>query len=105
MNAAGKSLFAMACVLMTVSCAGTYQWRKPGTSDGDRQRDQSQCRRLARVEAERRFGNLALDARAPDFGGGRTLESNMAVYEAERHEKSLFEGCLKGRGYDKAKAE
>lgn len=103
MKPAWKTLLALIAVLITVSCTAKTQWQKPGVTDREAQREKAHCRRLARIEAERRYGYMESGALSPGSGVTTTLDKNMAVFEAERHEKSLFENCLKGRGYSKAK--
>ncbi len=92
-------LFVAACAQAPVG------WNKTGGEPGGTKeqwsRDRSACRINARKEADNRFRQLGSEIGSPVYSTGRTLERNMAVLEARKHERRLFESCLKARGYTK----
>ena len=91
-----------AAVLFAAPCAEPGRWRKSSAGQGDWNRDKAACQSLARKEAEKRYRQLASEVRAPLYGAGHTLKRDMALYDAKRTQKRLFESCLKSRGYSPA---
>ncbi len=91
------ALFVSACTQAPVG------WQKPGASKEQWDRDRSACRYNARKEADKRFGQLGSEVGAPVYSTTPTLARDMAVLEAKKHERRLFESCLKARGYTKKK--
>ena len=89
------ALFAAACAQAPVG------WKKPGGTKEQWSRDRAACRLIARKEADNRFRQLGSEIGSPVYSTGQTLERKMAVLEAEKHERRLFESCLKARGYSK----
>ena len=91
------ALFAAACAQAPVG------WKKSGGTKEQWSRDHAACRLNARKEADNRFRQLGSEIGSPVYSTGRTLERKMAVLEAEKHERRLFESCLKALGYTKKK--
>lgn len=96
----------LALGLFAAACAqGPVGWHKPGASPGASkeqwQRDQSACRYQARKEADKRFGQRSSEVGSTVYSTASTLTQNMAVLEARKEERRLFESCLKARGYSK----
>ncbi len=97
-----KAGAAVALGLILAACAqGPVGWQKPGGTKEQWSRDQSACRYNARKEADNRFGQLGSEIGSPVYSTGRTLERNMAVLKAKKHERRLFESCLRTLGYTK----
>ena len=72
-------------------------WRKDGTSDQTMQRDNTECRELARSEALRRYPYRAGSPSLGAAGGVMSQQrddSDRAIAEA-----SHFNACMQGRGY------
>ncbi len=95
--------------LILAACAqGPVGWHKPGALPGASkeqwQRDQSACRVAARRQADKRFRQLGSEVGSPVYTVTPTLAQNMAILEARKEERRLFESCLKARGYSKQKA-
>ena len=88
-------LFATACT------QGPVGWHKPGASKEQWQRDQSACRYQARKEADKRFGQRSSEVGSMVYSTAPTLTQDMAVLEARKEERRLFESCLKALGYSK----
>ena len=87
---------------MAVSCAaGPSRWQKPGADQDQWSRDRAACQSFARKEAERRYSEKASETASPVYGSGRTLEKNMALHDAQREQRKLFENCLRFKGYAK----
>ncbi len=90
--------------LILAACAqGSVGWHKPGASKDQWQRDQSACRVAARRQADERFRQLGSEVGSPVYSTAHTLTQDMAVLEARREERRLFESCLKALGYTKKK--
>ena len=102
------SLALVAVILaggVLAACAtGPVQWRKSGAGEDQWSRDKAECRRHARVEAERRFGETASEVGSSAYGSGQTFEKSMARFDAERDQRRLYENCLKARGHRKISA-
>ena len=94
---AALGLFAAACA------QGPVGWHKPGASKEQGQRDQSACRSNARRQADKRFRQLGSEVGSPVYSTAHTLTQDMAVLEARKEERRLFESCLKALGYMKKK--
>ena len=98
---AALGLFAAACAQAPVG------WHKPAASPGaskeQGQRDQSACRFNARRQADKRFRQLGSEVGSPVYSTAHTLTQDMAVLEARKEERRLFESCLKALGYTKKK--
>lgn len=91
-----------AAVLFAASCAEPGRWQKPGAGPDDWNRDRAACQSLARKEAEKRYRQRDSEVRQPSYEAGHTLKRDMALYDAKRTQRRLFESCLKGRGYSPA---
>lgn len=92
----------LALGLFLASCAqAPGGWRKPGATKEQWQRDRSTCRYQARKEADKRFGQLGSEVGSTAFSTTPTLARDMAVLEAKKHQRRLFESCLKALGYSK----
>ncbi len=93
---------AVALGLFAAACAqGPVEWHKPGASREQWAGDQSACRYNARRQAEKRFHQLGSEVGSPVYSTAHTLAQDMAVLEARKEERRLFESCLKARGYSK----
>ena len=81
-GSAFRRLAFLAVPLLLVACATSPEpaWVKPGASDAEFHRDDSQCRREA--------GETDLGA-APGIGAGRRTALNQDIYLA----------CMRGRGW------
>ena len=89
-------------VLFAASCAEPGRWRKSAAGQEDWNQDKAVCQSLAHKETEKRYHQLASEVRAPLYGAGHTLKRDMALYDAKRNQKRLFESCLKSCGYSPA---
>ena len=98
--------WVLALGLLAASCAGPgpVRWQKPGATQDQWVQDKAACQSRARKETERRFQETGSEIGSPVYGSGRTLEKNMALYEARRTERRLYEHCLRARGYRKTGA-
>lgn len=98
-----RAAWMLALGLLAASCAGPGpgRWQKPGANQDQWGRDKAACQSQARKVADRRFQETASEVDSPIYGSGRTLEKNMARYEAKRSERRLFESCLRAKGYRK----
>ncbi len=92
---AALGLFLAACAQAPVA------WLKPGASKEQGQLDRSACRSSARRQADKRFRQLGSQVGSPVYSITPTLAGDMAVLEARKEERRLFESCLKARGYSK----
>ncbi len=93
---------AVALGLFAAACAqGPAEWHKSGASKEQWQRDQSACRFNARQQADKRFRQLGSEVGSPVYSTAHTLTQDMAILEARKEERRLFESCLKARGYTK----
>ncbi len=95
--------WVLALGLLAASCAGPGpgRWQKPGANQDQGGRDKAACQSRARKETERRFQETGSEIGSPIYESGRTLEKNMAHYEAKKSERRLFENCLRAKGYRK----
>ncbi len=93
------ALFIQACA------QGPVGWKKqegePGGTKEEWNRDRTACRYTSRREADNRLRQLGSEVGSAVYSTSRTLERDMVVLEAEKHERRLFESCLKARGYSK----
>jgi len=95
---------AVALGLLAAACAqGPVGWYKSGAPKEQWERDHSTCRYNARRQADKRFGQLGSEVGSTVFSPTPTLARDMAVLEARKEERRLFESCLKARGYTKKK--
>ena len=102
---ARASWAALALGLFVAACAPRpVDWHKPGATKEQWQRDRSACRLNARRQADKRFRQLGSEVGSPVYSTAHTLAKDMAVLEARKEERRLFESCLKARGYGKQKA-
>jgi len=93
---------SLALGLFVAACAqAPVGWRKDGGSTEQWDRDRSACRYQARKEAEKRFGERASEVGSEAYSTTHTLARDMAIMEARKEERRLFESCLKARGYSK----
>ena len=89
----GIALSLIAVGLLTLGACTAREpshWSKPGTSGDKTTSDLGYCKRLARDEVERLYGNR----RADD-----TYEVNMRAYEAGKAEKRMVSQCMAQLGY------
>lgn len=94
-----------ALTLVLAACAGPapVHWQKPGASTADWDRDEGTCRARARSLAEREFRESASEVDSPAYAPGQTLSKQMAVHDARRRERQLFESCMRMKGYSPEK--
>jgi hypothetical protein len=94
-------LAAAGAGLLLAACAepARVQWHKAGTSADDWERDQASCRYRARRAADREFRATPPEQDASLLGGRSALERDMAVYDAQRRQRQIFEDCLRNLGY------
>ncbi len=88
-----------AVAVLAAACAQPTHWRKPGADVDEWSRDESACRARARTLAEREFRARSSEVGSPMADRGDTLEKQMAVYDARRDERRLFEDCMRAKGY------
>lgn len=98
------ALLVLMALGLAAACAEPTSWRKASVTGERWARDKSTCRSLAREKTEKEFRRRAGTVGSPVYGTGRTFERNMAVFDARKDERRLFENCLKGLGYAKTKA-
>lgn len=92
-----------ALALLAAACAApTTHWQKPGADLEDWSRDEAACRAHAHSVAEREFREHASQVGSPVYRSGATLEKEMAVHDARRRERALFETCMRAKGYSPA---
>lgn len=102
MKAAKTFLLVPVLALFVQACAqGPVGWKKPGGTREEWSRDRTACRYTSRREADNRLRQLGSEVGSAVYSTSRTLERDMVVLEAEKHERRLFESCLKARGYSK----
>jgi hypothetical protein len=98
-NARRAAILVCGLLAGLVGCA-TYEsapWRKDGANDQTVQRDNTECRGLARSEAQRRY---PYRAGSPSLGAAGAVtaqqrdDTSRAVTEATH-----FNECMQGRGY------
>jgi hypothetical protein len=78
-------------VLAGFGCSSVVRWEKPGTSEVDRQRDETDCTGLASRET------TVPTAAGAGLSTATPLESQRT--RIRPYDASLFEECMKGRGY------
>ena len=87
-----RRLVTLSLLILTgFGCSTVVRWEKPGGSEADRQRDETDCTGLASRET------TVPTAQSAGTSYGTPVESQrprMRSYDA-----SLFEECMKGRGY------
>ncbi|MBT3237856.1 MAG: hypothetical protein HOK06_00470 [Rhodospirillaceae bacterium] len=94
-------------VVMTMTACTVPQskttWQKTG-GDGDRSADSATCLRMANREVDREAMFQSDVGRGDPFGGGNTWSANMSTYDARKSQSTLYERCMKQRGYRKVRA-
>ncbi len=94
----------MALGLILAACAqAPVGWEKTGGTKEQWDRERLTCRFQASKEADKRFGQRTSEVGSTAFSPTPTLARDMAVLEARKEERRLFESCLKARGYTKKK--
>jgi hypothetical protein len=90
----------VAAVLLIVAACGPEPgpWQHANLPEERWKQDEAECRRYAQARAEREF---AIDSwgGAPGYGRGTTLFDQMGRFDAEKRRNSLFDACMKSRGY------
>jgi hypothetical protein len=89
-----RRLVALALtVLVGSGCSTVVRWEKPGGSEADRQRDETDCTGLASRET------TVPTAQSAGTGYGTPTDSQRS--RIRTYDASAFEECMKGRGYQR----
>jgi hypothetical protein len=92
-----RRLVTLALVVMAgVSCAAAIRWEKPGVSEGERQRDETDC--TARASRESSVPTASTVGTTP----GTPYDPQRARVEA--YDAGVFDECMRTRGYERVPA-
>ena len=90
----GRCLLGLGTVLLAVvACGPAMVWRRSGTTDADRRRDEAEC--AARADLEK--STPAIVQRAGP--GSRMLSESIELETRRRFDVDLYRACLESRGY------
>jgi hypothetical protein len=74
-------------------------WENPDVPWEQWERDRSECRLLAREEAERDYAIVEQGRPPEDYSRLRPLTTRLDRHEAQQREESVYARCLENRGY------
>ena len=83
--------------LGTAACATGARWERPGGTEAERRRDETEC--AAQANRERSVPAQRITTRS----GGRTTES-MELVTVRDLDPGVFDECMRTRGYDRVPA-
>jgi len=84
-------------VLGSVACAAGTRWERPGGTDADRKRDETDCAGLA--NRDRSVPAQRIITRP----GGRTTEG-VELVTVRDFDAGVFDECMRSRGYQRVPA-
>jgi len=99
-----RTLIFVLCLFAAACTQPVKHWEHPSATEDQWQVDRADCRSRARRDAERDYVGASRIARPTDDDITQTYTSQMRLFGAKRSEQSLYENCLKRRGYVPAKA-
>lgn len=98
-----------ASALLAAACSAPPQektrWTQPGSGAEPKSADAAACRADANRRAEREY-LLDTETRSDrGFGTPGTVQNDLARRDARRYRQRLFEDCMRGLGYRKARED
>jgi len=100
-----RTLVIAFCLIAPAACTRPVKhWEHPTATEDQWQIDRAECRSRARRESERDYTAASRIARPTDDDINRTYDNQMRRFGAKRSEQSLYEDCLKRRGYVPARS-
>jgi len=95
-----RTLILAVCLIALAACTRPVKhWEHPSATEDQWQLDRAECRSRARRESERDYAEASRIARPTDDDINRAYNNQMRLFGAKRSEQSLYEDCLKRRGY------
>jgi len=95
-----RAWILLLCLTVATACNRPVKhWEHPSATEDQWQVDRAECRSRARREAERDYAEASRIARPTDDDINRAYTSQMRLFGAKRSEQSLYQDCLKRRGY------
>lgn len=90
--------------LLVVGCSDSrYRWENSEVPEENWSRDRSHCRSHAATEVSRETGYDDALTYNPETARTSTYDSQMRVHRSSKREKTLYEDCLRARGYRKVR--
>ena len=83
--------------LGAAACATGARWERPGGTEAERRRDETEC--AAQANRDRSVPAQRIVSRS----GGRTTES-MGLVTVRDFDSGIFDECMRTRGYDRVPA-
>ena len=94
-----RAVLCVSVVAALSGCGGSTQWENPDVTRSQWVQDEQSCRRQANRDAEKEFRTDPVYADNPRYDEPKTLESRMARLDVKKEAQTLFENCMRLRGY------
>jgi hypothetical protein len=91
-----RRLTLVLVVMASLSCSAAIHWNKPGVSEGERQRDETEC--TARASRESSVPTASTVGTTP----GTPYDPQRSRVEA--YDPGVFDECMRTRGYERVPA-
>ena len=96
-----KPVLFLICALALAACSERLVWTNPDLPKARWSGDRSACGRIADERAGRDLTQAEASGAAMGGGGLSGIASTLAVEDAKRYRRRLYENCMRGRGYRK----